>query len=205
MSGKLNAVSTVSSSDVWAVGASGTSTLIEHWDGSRWSIVSSPSPGNAFNTLQAISGTGASDQWAVGFATNLVGPDQYMTNVLIEHWNGLSWQSVSVPQVAGQLLGVKAVSVSDAWAVGYLGLPGNEELVLHWDGLSWTHVPTPSNNFILNGLNQRGSGLHWAAGEYALGGVGNAQMLHFVKTSASWKPVPTQATQGNSIWRLWSK
>src|SRR5258706_2571034 len=48
----LNAVVALSPSDAWAVGFKGSSnvnesrTLIEHWDGSRWTVVSSPNPGS---------------------------------------------------------------------------------------------------------------------------------------------------------------
>ncbi|HEX9311780.1 MAG TPA: hypothetical protein VGA30_02995, partial [Actinomycetota bacterium] len=48
----FNDVLESSSSDVWAVGDSGSLTLSEHWDGSAWSIVPSANPG---------------DLWAVGF------------------------------------------------------------------------------------------------------------------------------------------
>src|SRR5207247_1674695 len=47
----LSAVAAISSNDVWAVGhynavgGSPYGTLIEHWNGTNWSIISSPSPG----------------------------------------------------------------------------------------------------------------------------------------------------------------
>lgn len=52
----LNAVAATSSDDVWAVGSyedvpNHTETLIEHWDGSAWSIVPSPNQPNASNAL----------------------------------------------------------------------------------------------------------------------------------------------------------
>lgn len=69
----LNGVLCVSDSDCWAVGnhssadfSSSTQTLVEHWDGNGWLIVSSAdasSTGNAFNGLTCIS---ASQCWAVG-------------------------------------------------------------------------------------------------------------------------------------------
>jgi hypothetical protein len=199
--GLLNAVNAVSSSDVWAVGANGSGTLAEHWDGVRWTIVPSPSPGNVYNQLYGVSGTGASDQWAAGYGQNLVSPNKYVGNVLIEHWNGIAWQTVPVPQIDAQLYSIRAVTVSNAWAVGYSGLPGNQELVLHWDGHSWTQVTAAPNDNVLYGLNQGGLRLHWAAGQYAPPGVGNAQVLHLVKKSSSWawEAVPTQIpTQGSS-------
>src|SRR5207247_2313765 len=55
---RLYGVAATSSNDVWAVGASQDvasvpgRTLIEHWDGSAWSIVPSPSPGAVVNELR---------------------------------------------------------------------------------------------------------------------------------------------------------
>jgi hypothetical protein len=56
----LHGIAAISANDIWAVGAgnfsttSGTATLIEHWDGTSWSIISSPDPGNASNALFAV-------------------------------------------------------------------------------------------------------------------------------------------------------
>src|SRR5437764_621866 len=38
----LNGVAVVSANDVWAVGYYSGGTLIEHWDGTSWSVVPSP-------------------------------------------------------------------------------------------------------------------------------------------------------------------
>jgi hypothetical protein len=47
---ELSGVAAISPTDIWAVGTVGafgdTQTLTEHWDGTRWSIIPSPSPGN---------------------------------------------------------------------------------------------------------------------------------------------------------------
>src|SRR5262249_3277955 len=77
----LRAVSAVSSKDVWAVGflqAAGGSprlTLTEHWNGHRWRVVPSPSPGGADNILLAVAAVSATDVWAVGsFVVSGFGP-----------------------------------------------------------------------------------------------------------------------------------
>jgi hypothetical protein len=62
----------VSANDIWAVGyfyySSGSffgpHTLIEHWDGSNWSIVGSP--GSASWQLNGVAAVSANDVWAVG-------------------------------------------------------------------------------------------------------------------------------------------
>jgi len=94
----LAGVSCTSPSDCTAVGAGGkhsppgsadgASTLIEHWDGTAWSIVPSPSP-SANSNLSKIACTSAADCIAVGGFGNLGNPSSPRT--LIEHWNGTAW------------------------------------------------------------------------------------------------------------------
>jgi hypothetical protein len=71
----------VSANDVWAVGfsphPSGTpqylrQTLIEHWNGSSWSVVPSPNPaGKTYVVLNGAAAISASDVWAVGHSGTL--------------------------------------------------------------------------------------------------------------------------------------
>jgi hypothetical protein len=74
-------------------------TLTEHWNGSAWSIISSPNPAGA--TSSALQGAAAvpheaDDEdggvWAVGGDT-LNGA----SFTLIEHWNGVKWRIVLSP------------------------------------------------------------------------------------------------------------
>ena len=69
----FNAIKANSPSDVWAVGDSGVTdvpssqmTLIEHFNGTAWSIVPSPSPGS-IDVLSGVTTSNASNNvWAVG-------------------------------------------------------------------------------------------------------------------------------------------
>jgi hypothetical protein len=158
----LQGIARVSSSNLWAVGYSGSlsaaadQTLIEHWDGSSWSIVSSSNP----YTSQELYGVGvvsSSDIWAVGQYLNL-SPSQH--GALIEHWNGTAWSSVSNPATEG-LYGVTALSSNNIWAVG-----GSQ--VLHWNGTSWSSVTSPQppngDSYQLRSATAISSGDIWAAG-----------------------------------------
>src|SRR5207249_607290 len=109
----LRSVAAVSASDIWAVGdylsASGANpvnkTLIEHWNGSSWSVVASP-VGSGNDQLAAVAAVSASNIWAVG----------NNGNTLIEHWNGTSWSVVASPNpgsVSNGLTAVAAVSASN--------------------------------------------------------------------------------------------
>jgi hypothetical protein len=74
LSNSLYSVTAISSNDVWAVGSYLTNgdnsfyrTLIEHWDGAHWSIVSSPNDGTSDNFLYGVTRVpGTQQMWAVG-------------------------------------------------------------------------------------------------------------------------------------------
>lgn len=131
---RLNAVSAISATNVWAVGFTSTgstqNTLIEHWNGVKWSVVPSPATNIAF--LSGIAAVSPSNIWAVG-AANTFG------QTLIEHWNGVKWSIVPSPNLSGDLRDVAADSASDVWAVGYTGNSASQTLIEHWNGASW-HV-----------------------------------------------------------------
>jgi hypothetical protein len=142
----LGGVAAISSSDVWAVGyhtaSSGAyKTLIEHWDGLRWSVAPSPSPSATRNVLNAVAATGPSDVWAVGSMNG-------SSTSLIEHWNGTSWSVVPSPALPrGSVLdAVVALSRTDAWAVGSrpASSGASATLVVHWNGSRWSVVPSPN-------------------------------------------------------------
>ena len=179
-SGIFYAVTAISSNNIWAVGLSflnngNEATLTEHWNGSKWSLV--PSPNNTFytfNELLAVSATSANDVWAVG---DIAGPDPDSdTFTLIEHWNGLKWSIVPSANVQFEqnfLQGVRAVSASDVWAVGFTevgGTPPDQGLIEHWNGSKWSVVTSPNqpgsiNNF-LSGIAVISANDIWAVGGY---------------------------------------
>jgi hypothetical protein len=147
--GTLVAVAALSAADAWAVGQyEGTDAvqhpLAEHWDGAGWGVVSTPSPGTAYNFLQAVSADAPNDVWAVGQQTS----PNTTAQPLIEHWNGAAW-SYSAPATqsgtAIDLSGVAALSTSNVWAVGSgtVSTPQSTTtvpLIEHWDGSRWSIV-----------------------------------------------------------------
>ena len=139
----------VASNDVWPVGfseASATSALlplIEHWNGSQWSSVSSPSVANG--ELLAVTALSPTNVWTVGFNGN----GNPGTQNLIEHWNGSAWQIVASP-TSGTLSILSSVSVSsadDVWAVGWATGYRQRvayQLAEHWNGSVWSAVTDPT-------------------------------------------------------------
>src|SRR5207249_4235539 len=61
----------VSATDAWTVGWSAASTrplatLVEHWDGSSWTVTPTQNPGRDINVLTALAAAASDDAWAVG-------------------------------------------------------------------------------------------------------------------------------------------
>src|SRR5579872_2790704 len=181
----LAGVAAVSSNDVWAVGnfqqGGGVyqwNTLIEHWDGTQWTIVNSPNvTGADRNILNAVAAVSSTDIWAVGYSeTNI-------TDVpLIEHYDGQSWSIVASvyppPSAFNQLYAVAAISSDDVWAVGYenensSGVYGGA-LTEHWDGTSWSLVDGPflGSAIDLFGIAAVSSDDVWAVGDASNGALG---------------------------------
>ena len=146
----LAAVSAASPTDAWAVGDYYNSNepnvlqnLAEHWDGTSWTAFPLPNVGPNENTLLGVSELADGSTWAVGYDVNA----EYQQQPLVEHYDGLGWQVVPTPPLAGQgsiFYGVSALAADDVWAVG-----GQQDsdgiwhpLAEHWNGTTWA-VTTP--------------------------------------------------------------
>jgi len=121
----LVAVSALTPADAWAVGGTYTGccrwrSLIEHWDGATWHIVSSPGT----TSLQGVAALSPRDVWAVGSGLETYAPVNGPT--LIEHWNGTQWSIVPSPNPSANdnsLASVAALAPNDVWAVGTIAAP----------------------------------------------------------------------------------
>lgn len=149
---ELQGVSAIAPNDVWAVGRSGSNNtlpfhkaLVEHWNGSTWTIVSTPEVPNSYSVeLKSISALSKNDVWAAGYYSNSI---NNVAQPLILHWNGTKWEFARIPPSADhrQLFGITAIAANDVWAVGNTGgLYGGGTLALHFDGVRWKPVATPA-------------------------------------------------------------
>jgi hypothetical protein len=163
--------------DAWAVGHWSPVPdhppfpLIEHWDGTEWRVVESPSF-ETWTELQGVAASGPNDVWAVGNTEVQVGRRTFVERALVEHWDGTSWRVVGAPVIRGRvpygLAGIDARSRRDAWAVG-AGTRGASDFTLsmHWDGVRWTRVrtPNPSDTYqVLADVSLDGPKKAWAVG-----------------------------------------
>ena len=168
---ELHAVAAVSSADAWAVGyamSPGPRTLVEHWDGTAWSIVPSPNPGNGGDVLLSVTAVSPTDVWAVGFTTP---PAAAPRQTLVEHWNGSTWSAVLSPSISGsdsELLSVSGSLSTGLWAVGFSLNNGiTKSLVERWDGEAWAIVSGTAAsraNVVLTGVAPYRPSGAWAVG-----------------------------------------
>lgn len=168
---RLDAVAAASPSDVWAVGLTRNTpsgkyrTLVEHFNGTAWAVVSSPTLGPSAE-LRGVDASGASDAWAVGQFF-----DGSSQRTMAEHFDGSTWSISSTPNVgAGTnvLRGVGIVSPSDVWAVGS-SIPvggGFAPLAMHFNGSGWTvvHTPVPPGGGFFTSIAVVAANDVWAVG-----------------------------------------
>jgi hypothetical protein len=200
----LYGVDAVSADDVWAVGGSDDfasyTSLVEHWDGTSWSMVPAASfPG----VLYGVVALGPDNVWAVG-------AESYPGRGLIEHWNGTTW-TVTYLRFAAVLRGVTAVGAQDIWAVGQrygrMNPFGDTTLTMHYNGRVWSQVRSPSplnatdtDQNWLTSVSAVAANDVWAVGRYGnhdLGLLDQTLIEHW--DGARWTVVPSPSPGGSSV------
>lgn len=179
--------------DIWAVGFYCTykygrcGSLIDHWDGTRWSLLSVDSPLDTA-ILQSVQVLAPNDVWTVGRSGAMP---------VTAHWDGVNWSVIPSPTVgdAGSLGDISALFPTDIWAVGsYSDGSIWRTLVEHWDGVNWTVVPSPNRGTTgeeddyLNGVAAIAPNDVWAVGSYGTNHARHAQILHW--DGAEWRVAP---------------
>jgi hypothetical protein len=160
----LSAVSCVSLTNCIAVGWSWTgsvfqpdprNTLVEHWNGTKWTIIPSTVGGTTASQLNGISCKSASNCVAVG-SYAVPGDPAGTQRTLVLRWNGTKWSMLAGPNPAGAtgtvLASVSCISAANCAAVGRSTTSTFERpldagpyttLIEKWNGTSWSIVASP--------------------------------------------------------------
>jgi len=168
----FGAIAVLAPDDVWAAGDFQDSnldfrTLIEHYDGTAWTIVPSPNVGSGDNHLSGLAALGPRNVWAVGRAF-----DGTRFRPIALHWNGTAWRARLLP-VAGTgdhtLNGLAAGPGQTMWAVGSFTDPSGVQRTLteRYSGGVWRVVASPNaseDDNVLNGVAFTTDGDVWAVG-----------------------------------------
>ena len=154
----LNGITALAPDNVYAAGYQPASNgavlaLVEHFDGSAWSVVDTPETSSNGVVLSAVTASSANDVWAVGNSTD---EPTESVQTLVEHFDGAQWTIVPSPNPLPKdflnqnvLESVTAVSSQDVTAAGFIldaTLQHELTLIEHWNGKKWSIVPSPNGS-----------------------------------------------------------
>lgn len=187
----LTGIAALSANDIWTVGAItassthfgpgvGLHTLIEHWDGTHWDVVSSPDASSVGDELYSVSAVATNDIWAVG--DMLPSASSTTPGPLVEHWDGSRWSVVQVPTTlhAKSFTQIATASANDIWVVSQ-PQTGRNTLV-HWDGQQWSLAS--GLHFLADHITPGSAHDIWAMSNTNL----HPSLEHW--NGVSWKPFP---------------
>jgi hypothetical protein len=180
-----------------AVGSAqgGLAPLAEWWDGTAWSVVSPPPPGQ--NQYASFSGVSCVSPILCTVAGSFIGENG--DQPLIEVWNGSSWAQQTVPAPADAIEPIlSAISCFSTDICEATGLSNSyedpEPFAVQWNGTAWSDVtvPQPAGASLasLPGLSCAGATTCVAVGYY------------FDATSNSYRPLAE--TWNGSSWSIGS-
>lgn len=216
----LTAVDSQGGGNVWAVGFSASAnpfdpqstTLVETWSGTSWSVVDSPNPtmpggGDSTDELYGVGVAGPGDVWAVGKTANFSDSQS-----LILHWDGLQWTDLSTPDEGsgGWLTGIDVVAPDDVWAVGFDIVDFVQvNLIKHWDGQHWTNVAAPNIGAFVNQLQSveaTSKDNVWAVGfhleVFGVDQVNQTSILHWDGSAWSVVDSPNRSEKNNELFAV---
>lgn len=140
-----------------------TFTLAMFWDGQGWNQVPTPSPsaypGGTKAYLHAVGAVAPDDVWAAGERHGDAGGLSVGAWIMVQHWDGSSWELVPVPEPPGgvsinfsgtRVEDIVALAEDDVWFGGQWGEPNDvgsvtwRPLAMHWDGSELEIFPTPA-------------------------------------------------------------
>ena len=159
-------VTCTAAASCWAVGDFGKFTgsvmnpspvkmqnLVLHWNGSKWSRVSTPEPAGTSsgrtNSLFGVRCVSRANCTAVGdYGT--IGSSAVLRNEAL-HWNGSKWSKVHTPNPGGsaathvsELAAIGCGSSASCFAVGQYGTEStSHDQILRWNGKHWTKAGAP--------------------------------------------------------------
>jgi hypothetical protein len=189
--GWLAGVSCTSATSCIAVGyytgtspaASGRITLADQWNGTAWSVLTTPFPPEAGSVLYGVSCFSATDCTAVGYYE---AGTTYLA--LAERWNGTAWSIQATQATNGPATYLQSVSCRSATACVAVGQYDNSGVYLaiaeSWNGSTWRIQFTPVTGGQYNYLD--GVSCQTATTCVAVGGYYESKAKTYVTLAESW-------------------
>jgi len=122
----FESVEALSPTDVWVGGTNGTGPLLEHFNGTSWQVMSTPSSFSGAGVL-AMTAKSDSDVWIFSVHNPLT------QAVLLANWNGSSWTTSPspIPADSSVSIGSAASSPSHVWLFGTDDTTGEPMILSH--------------------------------------------------------------------------
>jgi hypothetical protein len=131
--GLLHDIAAISARDIWVVGDYGPPgtyfskefrTLVEHWDGTEWSVVSLPV---RRGTLASVAALSSQDIWVSG------GGGYYGRGPILAHRLGTTWRIVKTHRIKGrERLHITAADRDDIWAIQKIIHYSDPDVIEHY-------------------------------------------------------------------------
>ncbi len=205
-SARLNSVSALSTTDIWAAGeitssTSGPLPLMLHWDGTSWT--EKTVPGGAGTALLSVEAVSASDVWAAGSSN---------TAAFMLHYDGTSWTQSPLPaltpppgdsSIVTAIGSLDAISADDVWVAGttFVSSGHSTPVALHWNGTAWLdQSPPPSAPAEdLGSVSASGPDDVWVAGAVRAGSASSPLLEHWDGRNWAVASLPASAGQPSSL------
>jgi hypothetical protein len=122
----FESVEALSPTDAWVGGTNGTSPLLEHFNGTSWQVLSTPSSFSGAGVL-AMTATSDSDVWIFSVYNPLT------QAVLLANWNGSSWTTTPspIPADSSVQIGSAASSPGHVWLFATDNTTGEPLILSH--------------------------------------------------------------------------
>jgi hypothetical protein len=202
----LTAVACPSATACYAAGnyqsGSTTKTIVERWDGTNWSMVTSPNVAGASNNwIESLACATATDCFAVG--TSRAASNGATHDLILRGGSG-SWSIVARATNEPTRNEVRDVACASASTCFLVGSNGSSKPVTieQWNGTSWSNltVPQPSlPNSTLSDVACASAAVCFAVGQSVTDAAGFTKTLVERKTAKGWVVVGNPNPAGSKF------
>ena len=179
-----------------AVGTSGTAQA----SSTAWRQVYQA---NVFGSFEQIAPISSRNVWAVGDTSTKTG--NVVFQPVIRHFNGSSWQAVTIPHDAGFTSDwVSASSASNVWVGGLENRSPATSVIYRWNGARWAQVPIPRMTDLQHVI-VLGPDNVWAYGDsgsvgYDLFHWNGSKWQYYLRDNVNFIPQDISASASNNVW-----
>jgi hypothetical protein len=165
-----------------------------------WRQVYQADASGSFDQTAAIS---RSDIWSVGDTSTTAGKTVYQP--FIRHFNGSSWQAVTIPHSSGSTADwVSASAANNVWVGGLKNSRDATSVVYRWNGARWAKIPLPAMTS-LQDVVVLGPDNVWAFGDsgtvaYDIFHWNGSKWQYYLADDANFIPQDISASAPNNVW-----